>query len=347
MLDPTEPVPWDLIRLSMVVGPVTGYFHQYYTMYKMKTSMGFSSVTCGVLIISRFDDALLYQSILMTIVQLFLLELCVRYYPWTVQIPAPVTQSFSTSRFLFRNPLQQNQQQSQPYHPANNNHGISGALFSSTGSSSSPSPDGPMDHVTTRASRVHGSGVGWYREHAAYWAVFTLVLGLSLVIIGNTPFYVGLLGLAALGIEATVPLPQAIQNFKTKSTAGFSPAILLMWVIGDSFKTYYYISTHQKYQFIGCGIIQLCIDCVIIAQTVIYSKYWKDARRKNGRSNGYGAGGFTNTEDAPLQDQHHLTVGHADHPQQQQRPGQGRSSSEALLSGTGYEDEDDLDEGEV
>jgi hypothetical protein len=52
-IDPTEPAPWDIIRVSMVIGPVTGYFHQYYTMYKMKTSMGFSSVTCGVLIVSR------------------------------------------------------------------------------------------------------------------------------------------------------------------------------------------------------------------------------------------------------------------------------------------------------
>ena len=59
-IDPTEPAPWDIIRVSMVIGPVTGYFHQYYTMYKMKTSMGFSSVTCGVLIVSRYLSPLLY-----------------------------------------------------------------------------------------------------------------------------------------------------------------------------------------------------------------------------------------------------------------------------------------------
>jgi len=157
----------------------------------------------------------------MTIVQLFLLELCVRFYPWTVQIPAPVTHSIPASRLFngFRN--QQNQHQQ-------SNHGINGALFSSvgggsgsgSGSGSTPlstspplSSTSPLDHVTTRASRVHGSGVGWYREHAMYWgthfwnwptigpyylflAVFTLVLGLSLAVIGNTPFYVGLLGLA-------------------------------------------------------------------------------------------------------------------------------------------------------
>ncbi|KAF9097273.1 hypothetical protein BGX29_008156 [Mortierella sp. GBA35] len=325
-IDPTEPAPWDIIRVAMVIGPVTGYFHQYYTMYKMKTSMGFSSVTCGVLIVSRFDTALLYQSILMTIVQLFLLELCVRYYPWTVQLPAPVTHSIPSSRLHDRvgSPALGN---------SSNNSGPA--------SSSSPQLGGGVHNVTNRGSR---QGAGWYREHAMYWgahfwnwptigpyflflAVFTLVIGLSLLIIGNTPFYVALLGLAALGIEATVPLPQAIQNYQSKSTAGFSPAILLMWVIGDSFKTYYYISTHAKYQFVGCGIIQLCIDCVIIIQTIIYSKYWKDAARRKG---GVFAG-LTRTSSANNNNRIHSNAVGGNSGR--------RNSSEALLA-SGDEDDD-------
>ncbi|KAG0267045.1 hypothetical protein DFQ27_009191 [Actinomortierella ambigua] len=287
-IDPMEPEPWNLIRIAMVIGPVTGYFHQYYTMNKMKTSMGFSSVTCGVLIVSSiirvffwigepFDMALLYQSILMIMVQLALLELCVRYYPWTVQLPTPVT-----------------------FSPPGRHHtsspGAGGVGLPSSSSNSNNNNNGnasPSLPITTRASR--NTGNSWYRTHGAvifrhFWswptiwpyylflAVFTAVVGLSLFIIGSTPFYVAVLGLAALGIEATVPLPQAIHNYQTKSTAGFSPAILLMWVIGDSFKTYYYISTHAKYQFVGCGIIQLCIDCVIICQTVIYSQRWRKFR---------------------------------------------------------------------
>ncbi|KAG9327134.1 hypothetical protein KVV02_008764 [Mortierella alpina] len=319
----------------MVIGPVTGYFHQYYTMHRMRTSMGFSSVTCGVLIVSRigepFDDALLYQSILMTIVQLFLLELCVRYYPWTVQIPAPVTHSVPTSRL--------------GNHQLSHNGGHSPVLGSSIGANN-PTSAG-SERITTRASRAQGAG--WYKEHAFYWgthfwnwptigpyylflAVFTLVVGLSLLIIGNTSFYVALLGLAALGIEATVPLPQAIQNYRTKSTAGFSPAILLMWVIGDSFKTYYYISTHAKYQFVGCGIIQLCIDCVIISQTVIYSKLWRDARKRKLSSSSSGLS-FPEYGHDRLSSTH--LVGGA----------QGRSSSEALLAVD--DQDDDEDEGEV
>ncbi|KAF9974899.1 hypothetical protein BGZ73_001597 [Actinomortierella ambigua] len=316
-IDPTEPEPWNLIRIAMVIGPVTGYFHQYYTMNKMKTSIGFSSVTCGVLIVSSiirvffwigepFDMALLYQSILMIIVQLALLELCVRYYPWIVQLPTPVTFS-PPSRHLTSSP------------------GPGGV---SRGNNTSPVPP-----ITTRASRNTASS--WYRTHGPaifrqFWnwptiwpyylflAVFTALVGLSLYIIGNTPFYVALMGLAALGIEATVPLPQAIHNHQTKSTAGFSPAILLMWVIGDSFKTYYYISTHAKYQFVGCGIVQLCIDCVIICQTVIYSQRWRKFRSRLRSS-------------SPLQ-RHHRRSSSDDH------VGGHRHSSEALL---GQEHSDD------
>ncbi|KAG0364652.1 hypothetical protein BGZ54_007288 [Gamsiella multidivaricata] len=288
-IDPTEPAPWDLIRVAMVIGPVTGYFHQYYTMHKMKTSMGFSSVTCGVLIVSRFDVALLYQSILMTVVQLFLLELCVRFYPWTVQLPMPVTYSGPLTPPSSSRPSPSSNTSSTSN--ISNGHRYGDMATGELLSSNSPGPD----HVMNRASRYHSQG--WYKQQAYYWgthfwnwprvgpyylflAVFSLLVGLSLLIIGSTDFFVGLLGLAALGIEATVPLPQAIQNYRSKSTAGFSPAILLMWVVGDSFKTYYYISTHAKYQFVGCGIIQLCIDCVIIMQTVVYSKYYKDVRRR-------------------------------------------------------------------
>ena len=129
----------------------------------------------------------------MTIVQLFLLELCVRYYPWTVQIPAPVTHSVPSSRLG---------------NAALGHHGGPSPVL---GSSIGANPPPGSERITTRASRVHGAG--WYKEHALYWgahfwnwptigpyylflAVFTLVVGLSLLIIGNTSFYVALLGLA-------------------------------------------------------------------------------------------------------------------------------------------------------
>ncbi|KAF9999509.1 hypothetical protein BGZ65_005144 [Modicella reniformis] len=275
----------------MVIGPVSGYFHQYYTIYKMKTSMGFSSFTCGVLLIANitriffwigdpFELPLLYQSILMIIVQLFLLEICVRYYPWTVQLPMSVQHSIpSSSRYM-----------------ATNNNSNSDISVNSSGNGGLQSGNATVlnslgsDHIPSRASRRHNAG--WYREHAMLWGVkfwnwptiwpyflfvatYTSLLALSMHFFQNGKVYVETLGLVALGVEATVPVPQALQNFRTKSTAGFSPTILLMWVVGDSVKVFYFILRQAKYQFVLCGCIQLCIDGVIIVQTLIYSKWWR------------------------------------------------------------------------
>ncbi|KAI8352341.1 PQ loop repeat-domain-containing protein, partial [Mortierella sp. GBAus27b] len=181
------------LDVGMVIGPVTGYIHQYYTIYMQKTSRGFSSATCGVLLFAK-------------------------------------------------------------------------------------------------ASRPHA--IGWFRETAEQWAftfwnwptiwpyfifiiIYTSVLSVLMYFFGNKSLFVECLGFVALGIEATVPMPQAIHNYHTKSTVGFSPSIVLMWVIGDSVKMYYFISQHAKFQFIGCGAVQLCVDVVIIVQTIIYSKWWK------------------------------------------------------------------------
>ncbi|KAG0246315.1 hypothetical protein BGX31_003218 [Mortierella sp. GBA43] len=255
------PTQWGFLDVGMVIGPVTGYIHQYYTIYMQKTSRGFSSATCGVLLFANitriffwlgdpFEVPLLYQSILMIIVQLLLLEICVRYFPWSTPLPTPVT---GTTRF----------------HPT-------------TGSGA--------ERITTRASRPHA--IGWFRETAEQWAftfwnwptiwpyfifiiIYTSVLSVLMYFFGNKSLFVECLGFVALGIEATVPMPQAIHNYHTKSTVGFSPSIVLMWVIGDSVKMYYFISQHAKFQFIGCGAVQLCVDVVIIVQTIIYSKWWK------------------------------------------------------------------------
>jgi len=129
----------------------------------------------------------------MAIVQLFLLELCVRYYPWTIQLPTPVTH---TSPSLLRLSNSRNN---------GGNNGVQGSASAAAAASQGP------DHILSRASRYHSPG--WYKEHALYlgahfwnWstigpyylflAVLTLAIGLSLLIIGNTDFYVGLLGLA-------------------------------------------------------------------------------------------------------------------------------------------------------
>lgn len=80
------------VDVGMIIGPTSGYFFQYNLIRRTKSLGSFSTYTCAILIFSnilriyfwfgtRFATALLLQSILMIVVQLFLLKECVQYKP--------------------------------------------------------------------------------------------------------------------------------------------------------------------------------------------------------------------------------------------------------------------------
>ncbi|CAG8437958.1 16807_t:CDS:2 [Acaulospora morrowiae] len=200
-------------EIGMVVGPVLGYFDQIAKFRRTKSSSGFTLDTSGILLASKigkeFDKTLLYQSILMIIVQLILLAECLKFrYP-----AAPVPH-----RRWFWN---------------------------------------------------------WdtYRPYIICLILLTGFLGILSNFLIKETWFVEILGVLALGIEATLPMPQAWQNYQFKSVSGFSPLVLLTWFGGDSFKSFYYINTGSPLQFIICGIIQLTMDSVIVLQFILYGSF--------------------------------------------------------------------------
>ncbi|CDS08625.1 hypothetical protein LRAMOSA09986 [Lichtheimia ramosa] len=100
---------------------------------------------------------------------------------------------------------------------------------------------------------------------------FTTVVGVAYVLLGKLPWFVETLGIISLGIESTLPLPQCISNFKTRSTTGFSLIVLATWFLGDAFKLFYFIYTNAPLQFDLCGAIQLSIDSMIVMQSILFS----------------------------------------------------------------------------
>ena len=75
---------------------------------------------------------------------------------------------------------------------------------------------------------------------------FTTVIGVAYVLLGNVSYFVEALGVISLGIESTLPLPQCISNFKTRSTAGFSLIVLGTWV-SPFYHSFYYMLTMKYY----------------------------------------------------------------------------------------------------
>lgn len=51
--------------------------------------------------------------------------------------------------------------------------------------------------------------------------------------------------------------PQFIRNFKSKSTQGMSIMMVVLWTVGDIFKTCYYKFRNAPPQFWACGLLQV------------------------------------------------------------------------------------------
>jgi hypothetical protein len=79
-------------------------------------------------------------------------------------------------------------------------------------------------------------------------------------------WYTEAIGTLSLGVEALLPLPQALANHRRGSTDGLSTVLIGSWVAGDLFKTAYAVGKGEPAQFIACGAAQLCVDLVIVAQ---------------------------------------------------------------------------------
>ncbi|KAF2716536.1 PQ loop repeat protein [Polychaeton citri CBS 116435] len=112
-----------------------------------------------------------------------------------------------------------------------------------------------------------------WRGERPYWqflAYFTTALVVLQLLIGPTSLYTSLLGYVALGVEATLPLPQILANQRSKSCKGFRLSVLVNWLIGDAFKmTFFFLSEGGvPGAFKLCGIFQAGCDCFLGLQ------YW-------------------------------------------------------------------------
>lgn len=88
-----------------------------------------------------------------------------------------------------------------------------------------------------------------------FWAVGAAVTYLLLPI----DWFMEFVGFMALFIEAMLGSPQFLRNYKTKSTEGMSIQMVLMWLIGDLFKTCYFVFRDAPAQFWICGTLQVRI----------------------------------------------------------------------------------------
>lgn len=111
-----------------------------------------------------------------------------------------------------------------------------------------------------------------WESYALAQACFLVTMMLFTGLVYPAAWYTEVLGTLSLGIEALLPLPQALANYKRGSTEGLSTVLIGSWVVGDAFKTIYAFSKGEPMQFVMCGAFQLCVDLVITYQMLNYGK---------------------------------------------------------------------------
>jgi hypothetical protein len=83
--------------------------------------------------------------------------------------------------------------------------------------------------------------------------------------------YSALIGYIGLSVEATLPIPQIISNYKSKSCRGFRLSILINWLAGDAMKMFWFFTatTQIPWAFKLCGIFQMCCDSFLGIQAFV------------------------------------------------------------------------------
>ncbi|KAK0124022.1 hypothetical protein ONS95_009008 [Cadophora gregata] len=120
-----------------------------------------------------------------------------------------------------------------------------------------------------------------WRSPKPYWQ-FLLYLFLTLVclelVLSPVPSlyatYSALIGIMGLSIEATLPIPQILSNFRSRSVKGFRVSVLASWIAGDIMKMFWFFTATSEipWTFKLCGIFQMCCDLFLGGQYWVYGE---------------------------------------------------------------------------
>lgn len=109
-------------------------------------------------------------------------------------------------------------------------------------------------------------------DYCYFLVLFSIVGGVVTLIFVRFTLYVELLGFASLLLEACLGVPQLWKNYANKSTEGMSIQMVLCWLSGDLFKTFYFIVREAPSQFWLCGTLQVLVDIFILVQVAMYRR---------------------------------------------------------------------------
>lgn len=115
-----------------------------------------------------------------------------------------------------------------------------------------------------------------WRPHRPYWqfiGAFSLTLLALQATLGSFKRYSDLLGYIGLAIEAVLPVPQILNNYRRRSCSGFRLSVLATWLAGDTTKlSFFFLSSNKSVPlaFRACALFQSGCDAYLGVQYLMY-----------------------------------------------------------------------------
>jgi len=109
-------------------------------------------------------------------------------------------------------------------------------------------------------------------DYIFFCLFFSIITAIIFAVFGfHNNYFIEGIGYFSLIIEATIGIPQIIENFRNKSTKNLAFFMIFIWLTGDTLKTLYFFKFKAPMQFILCGFFQMIVDCFIIFQINFYN----------------------------------------------------------------------------
>ena len=230
--------------IFMAFGPPLNYLFQVFKFNKTKSSKGFSKYLCLVTILShtfkifywiikKFKYTLLIQSILVIIMQLYLIYLCIKYKDGRKSYQ-PVPSENISNTIAELNVKQELCQ---------------------------------IENILNLKLFWKWDN---FLEYYIFYFFIIILLSISHLYFNDYNHYSFTLGLLNLFLEMLCSLPQIIEMYKTKNQKNISKIMVLLWLLGNSIKVYYNIYNKSPMQLIIGAYMQVFFNIILILQIIYY-----------------------------------------------------------------------------
>ena len=241
-------VKYITLDIVMTFGPAVNYIFQAMKFCKTKSSIGFSNYLCLVTMMAhttkiffwfgkRYVSTLLVQSILVILIQLYIIYLSVKYKKKTEKESSILLISRKKKTLCKKMKI------------------CFCELF---------------DFSKTFKFKLiwkWDKAIEFYKFYLSIVASLTILLFIFGI---KNKIYANAIGYINIAMELLCSLPQIIELYRTKNQRNISKTMVLLWLIGNLVKIYYNYYKNSPLQLLLGAAIQVFFNVILIGQIIYY-----------------------------------------------------------------------------